>query len=367
MNYLEPFTGSAAVFLHLFGASPLTGFAGNKRRAAPALCRLLWRYSSPPDRVVLADVGPWRDVWEVYASGRGCEIIATLRSWPAYPDRELWDWLLAWQPGCQAELAAQYLYLQARQVHHAPIWRAIAWLRSGGSGGISVATQRPDERWRVGSGINGGPADPGQSHANTWQAGSGSGAIHTPGQRDGSLWTRDTGQDPTHQDGRTWVRANSPAGTETKASHKTGEPIAKGWRSGNPLSRATLIRRCESLLSLPWERVTVLGDYRSAIELAGPGDVAYCDPPYKFAKVRYAAGYPESLEEDALSAARRGALVAVSEGRILPQLLEARWWTGDITPLFGAGRKPGSEQLTISAAPAWTIPALAGGIQEALF
>lgn len=350
VSYLEPFTGSGAIFLHLLGApAPYApcGFAGNKRSVAPAFGRLFWPYSSKPDRVVLADVGPWRNVWEVFAAGKGVEIIATMKRWPIMPDRDLWGWLLARPlPTDPAEMAAFYIFLQARQAHHAPLW-----LRKGAL--------------RVASGSCGTESAPGHTHGNDdrWERVGGSGGVSEASQRPLRLTRagRRKGQetDPFKPSdcGEEWRMARAPAFQRV--------PPTKKW--GDALSRCTLIKRLEALCPLAWDRVTVLGDYREALGLAGPDDVVYADPPYRDAKVHYAAGYPEDLEEQLVQTARRGATVAVSEGRLLPRLLDAGWWSADVTPLFGSSRKPGSEQLMMSAAPAWTVPALAGGLQQNLF
>lgn len=69
--WIEPFAGSLAVMLELFGLAALCGYAGNKRYPARRIIGRFWPHDGLPDRLVVADVGPWRTVWQAFQSGRG--------------------------------------------------------------------------------------------------------------------------------------------------------------------------------------------------------------------------------------------------------------------------------------------------------
>lgn len=70
------------------------------------------------------------------------------------------------------------------------------------------------------------------------------------------------------------------------------------------------------------ERCTILnGGFRGAIELAGEGDVVYCDPPYvddeapsftQYTAARFGMQHQRELVEVCLQAAERGATVLIS-------------------------------------------------------
>lgn len=332
-SWIEGFAGSAAVALHLMGGESPTGYAGNKRFPAPRLVSMLWPYSGMPQNVILAEVGPWRTVWEVFSSrSGGGRILDIMLGWPQGDDRQLWYDLVSSVPSSSEEFAAVYLFVQARQAHHAPIWvrsnEQPTWV-SRGNGGKSEShpNHRPEPQWKVYGG-NGGASKPGHHHANDprWTRAGGSGGESAPSHRAERQWVRETGTyQPSHH---------------AEASKVPG----RAW--GEALSRQTLINRVRGLLSLPWERVTVVGDYREAVALARPGDIVYLDPPYVDASVRYPQGPPTDLEHQARITADRGVSVAISEGKPLELLTAEGWQARDITTWFRGKREPGSEWLT---------------------
>lgn len=309
-TWIEPFAGSLAVALHLLGTVPPIGYAGNKRYPASRIAGMLWPYVGLPDKVVVADVGPWRTVWEEFASGHGDRILDVMLSWPDVDDVELWYELVQTVPTEPEVFAAVYLYLQARQAHHAPIWvRPEGWVSRGdGDKGESHPNHRPAD-WRCGGG-NGGTSVPGHSHA-------------------------------------TWARAGRREEQQTAPAHRSyGTDPTRPPRWGRALSRATLIARIRSLLPLPWERFQVLGDYKDAMRTARKGDVVYADPPYFGASVRYPGTPPTELEVVALETAERGVRVAISEARSITSLVSAGWEAQDVTAWFRGKRKPESEWIT---------------------
>ena len=70
-SWIEGFAGSASVALYLMGGEAPSGYAGNKRFPAPRIAGMLWPYAGMPEQIVLAEVGPWRTVWEVFSSRSG--------------------------------------------------------------------------------------------------------------------------------------------------------------------------------------------------------------------------------------------------------------------------------------------------------
>lgn len=152
--WCEPFAGSAAVALYLFGVMAPVGYAGNKRRVAPRLTAHFWPRLDTPSRVSLADIGPWGTVWRACAGGHLQRIIEVIRDWPDCSDFELWHQFARQPvPSDPIERAASFLFLQARQAHHAPIWICQAdggarWVRNGGGAPHHRAIFRGDGgRW----------------------------------------------------------------------------------------------------------------------------------------------------------------------------------------------------------------------------
>lgn len=368
--WIEPFAGSLAVALHILGGEAPIGYAGNKRYPAPRIMNFLWPYNGSPDRIVVADVGPWRTVWEVFAARGGGRILDIMLSWPGVDDRQLWHDLTQQVPNSPEEFAATYLFVQARQAHHAPIWvrsNGDLWVSRGNGGkGESHPNHRPAD-WRVGGG-NGGSSAPGHTHSSEWVRDNGrphltpqNGTWARAGRREGQetevshrsygdgLWTRagaSGGESaPSHRPLREWSRG-SWTGTESGSGLPDGVPTSSRW--GGALSRATLIQRIRGLIHLPWDRVQVLGDYRAALAEARAGDVVYQDPPYVGASIRYAAPPPDDIEERSLETAERGVHVAISEARPMPRLIAAGWEARDITAWFRGKREPGSEWITVN-------------------
>ena len=156
-KFLEPFTGSAAVALFIMGAPPPfrpSGYAGNKRKVAPLLGPIIWPHAERPQEVLLADVGPWRSVWETFADGRGKDIIEIMQSWPKEtPDRDLWQQLATEPPPTTtAEIAALYLFIQSRQANHAQIWIQPDWVSKGRGTKEHTTKRGPSKVWCTGGG-----------------------------------------------------------------------------------------------------------------------------------------------------------------------------------------------------------------------
>lgn len=289
-----------------------------------------------------------------------------MRSWPDVDDRALWHLLVDQPvPDDPIEFAAVYLFLQARQAHHAPLWvRGPGWVSKGnGSSGQASPCHTKIADWRVGGG-NGGTSQPGHTHDNEHLRASRTRAGRRRGQQTEPSHRSYGDQDlvaPSHRPLRVWTRAGW-TGAETEPAHQR-EPrsaeqareidgsapvqrVQASARWGGALSRASLLARVMALRAFPWTRLQVLDDYREAIGEARAGDVSYEDPPYLHASVRYAAGFPADLEERSLEAADRGVSVVVSEGRPMPQLVRAGFAAEDVTIWFRGNRPPGSEWIT---------------------
>jgi len=84
--------GSGAVTLRLIGgpaARPPAPYMGGKRRFAPAILDLLRLRGRMPDRIIMADAGPWATFWQTaIVDGRAAEIADALRALGRRPEKQ---------------------------------------------------------------------------------------------------------------------------------------------------------------------------------------------------------------------------------------------------------------------------------------
>lgn len=223
-TWAEPFAGAAACALRLVGGrdlAPPVAWMGGKRRLARAILDAMGVPEEPPERVLLADAGPWGWVWPLLLEpGAAARVALVLRSWAGEHPRELWQRLASRPPAEDLhERAAQWLWLQARSASGVPIWWD-GWRHVTGSG--KPATDRGEDlRW------------PGhQAQREAWLASDGRGQPRPAGARAvGGRWEKGNEgrvQDATHGQRGAWRAADHDSGRDMAACQgKTG-----GWRMG---------------------------------------------------------------------------------------------------------------------------------------
>jgi len=112
---IEPFAGTAALSMHLLGAKkqvvPYQGSKWKYRHTLKDLVRNYYRYR--PQRVVLADTGPWLDVHQSFRDGQLPEVISILHRLAQGDPRDWFEVLNKGEVrGLPPVRAAEFLFLQ---------------------------------------------------------------------------------------------------------------------------------------------------------------------------------------------------------------------------------------------------------------
>jgi len=376
--YLEFCAGSFAVGLRLLGISrPPIAFMGAKTQwAGRILAEMGLQPGQGADQVLLVDAGPWGAVWPVLLS-QGREVAAVLRSWRHEDPRKLWDRLAESVPESvdalgTPETAAQWLWLQGRSCNNVPVWPAPAgWLmtekRTGRGRKAAQRGKHPDHR---------GMRDPGTVAGRVEAVAEVCGRAAVQGGRPGMslqlpgtiaarveavsrLVCMDHATGRIQQAGQTCQAGIRPG---TVAERLEGMAC---WLMGRPKGRVQVAAQkgtgagedvgllhpeviAERVAALPQNSSRILVLRADAAELE-PGTLptgtrVFIDPPYR-GRTGYGWDLPrERLLEVAQRFHAAGAVVCVSEGETLDELVGCGWRGVEID----AGR----EFLTVNRPPA---------------
>ena len=360
-TWAEPFAGAAAVALRLVGGRHLTppvAWMGGKRRYARAIADAMGVPEGRPDRVLLADAGPWGWVWPLLLSAESAHKVAdVLRSWVGEHPRDLWK-RLADQPPAEEphERAAQWLWLQARSASGVPIWWD-GWRHVDGRGrGASdrgedlrwPGHESQRERWvstrpQQGGGVRDAKHVEDTRIRGEWKASNGSGQAVKAGHKTLGSWEQGRGEgrsaQPAGQRG-TWRFDARPG--DAQDSRLAGGSGETNGRTGGMVNPATIADRIEAIAAA-FGRVDARAYHGNAREVGACEGFAYLDPPYVGA-TGYGWGCPRSRVSLLAQAWKRaGAVVAVSEA----EPLEIEGWHH--LELTRPGGKP--EWLTLSIPP----------------
>lgn len=349
-GFFSGFVGSAPVETYLLGYAgrPPAAYMGAKTQYRAAILGAMGlRFGQGAERSVWCDGGPWGLVWQVLATPGGADAVAArLRSWAGEDPRALWERLAREPvPDDAVEAAAATAWVQARSVSSAPVGFGESAFTMGERGRLTEARQRG--RWN--SQRAGNMGSDGMQSVETVAA-----RIETVA-RFLALQSGGAHNKPVGLDGDGWRTHGY--------GHLSDSARDKGFRD-----RLLVNEVARRVAPVPGSLEVVNADIAAALALL-PEDLAgwhaYLDPPY-VGCTPYALDCPrERVVGIALDLARRGAVVAVSEGVPVEELTAVGWHALDIGHVRRSQRwtaRQAGEWLTLSRAPV-AIPAR----QERLF
>lgn len=88
IRLVEPCAGSAALTRHLLGAGPLVGYQGGKDGYAERIAALMG-IAGCPNRVTLADAGPWQHIWRALRDSP-MRLVSDLAAFASMSAKEAW-------------------------------------------------------------------------------------------------------------------------------------------------------------------------------------------------------------------------------------------------------------------------------------